>query len=387
MKASSALLKHIESEVKRKEASSKTKNLLTAGDDSSGNESLKQVEPIWLVLTTKKHVVDKKRLKPGKIPLPHSLYKSPASTICLITADPQRAFKDTIRHPLFPVDLSSRITKIIGISKLKGRYKSFESRRQLLNEHDIFLADDRVVTLLPRLLGKIFFESAKRPFPISLSPSKPKDAAGKSVKPVKSMKATESRAVVTPLEAAKEIGKALSSAQVYLSPATTTSIRVALSDFKAEQMADNIEAVVQGMQEKYITKGWRNIRAIHIKGPNTMALPIWLAKELWVEEEDIMEDEEVKEMAQLLSQKSRKRKGREGDSQANAQRKKPKILGDSDMSKEMAERREKLRQQKREAREEADGKTVAQVADTPKVGTGEKVKIKSKKPRAMAASA
>ena len=329
-------------------------------------------------------MVDKKRLKPGKITIPHSLNKSAESTICLFTPDPQRTFKDVIRHLSFPTELSSRITRVIGLSKLKARYKSFESRRQLLNEHYIFLADDRIITILPRLLGKIFFESPKRPVPIDLQPRKPKDVSGKTIK---SAKSKESKSVITPLQAAHEIEKALSCARVHLSPSTTTSVRVALSNFTAEQLADNVEAVVNGMQEKFVTKGWRNIRAIHIKGPNTMALPIWLASELWVEEEDILENEEAKQLKQLSSQKSKKRKGVGGDNVDSGRRKRPRILADSEMSKEMAERREKLRQQKREARKEADGKAVISRADTTEAVTGDKLKVRSKISEAVVASA
>ena len=329
-------------------------------------------------------MVDKKRLKPGKIPIPHSLNKSADSKICLFTPDPQRTFKDVIRHPSFPTGLSSRITRVIGLSKLKARYKSFESRRQLLSEHDIFLADDRIITILPRILGKIFFESTKRPVPIDLQPRKPKDASGQTIKMAKSK---ESKSVITPLQAAHEIERALSCARVHLSPSTTTSVRVALSNFTAEQLADNIEAVVNGMQEKFVTKGWRNIRAIHIKGPNTMALPIWLANELWVEEEDILEDEEAKQLKQLSNQKSKKRKGVGGDHVDDGRRKRPKILADAGMSKEMAERREKLRQQKREAREDADGKAIIPSVHTTKAVHGDKQKVKSQGSEALVALA
>ena len=352
--------------------------------NSSDDESAKEVEPIWLVVTTKKHVVDKKRLKPGKIPIPHSLNKSAGSTICLFTPDPQRTFKDVIRHPSFPTGLSSRITRVIGLSKLKARYKSFESRRQLLCEHDLFLADDRIVTILPRILGKVFFESTKRPVPIDLQPRKPKDASGKTIK---SAKSKESKSVLSPSQAAHEIERALSCARVHLSPSTTTSVRVGLSNFTAEQLLDNIEAVVNGMQEKFITKGWRNIRAIHIKGPNTMALPIWLANELWVEEEDILENEEAKQLKQLSSQKNKKRKGVGRENIDGGRSKRPRILAGTEMSKEMVERREKLRQQKREAREEADGKAVNPRAATTKTVAGGKPKAKSKGPKAVVASA
>jgi ribosome biogenesis protein UTP30 len=249
-----------------------------------------------LVLTTKKHIVDQKRLKPGKIPLLHSLNSSPTVTICLITADPQRAFKDTIAHPLFPPELTPRITRVLGITKLKARYKSYESRRQLLAEHDVFLADSRVITMLPNLLGKVFYKGPKRPIPVNLEPFKPKDpTTGKRrSKPIRSASTKPLRAIASPQKAAQEIQRALASAQVQLSPSPTTSVRVGLASFTPDQVAENVEAVVHGMVEKFVTKGWRNVRSVHIKGPNTLALPIWLAQELWVAESDILEEAEAK---------------------------------------------------------------------------------------------
>lgn len=76
--------------------------------------------------------------------------------MCLITKDPQRQYKDLIN----PMGLKS-LTKIVGVSKLKTKYKPFEIRRQLCNEFDLFLADERVLPLLPGMLGKVFFEKKK----------------------------------------------------------------------------------------------------------------------------------------------------------------------------------------------------------------------------------
>jgi ribosome biogenesis protein UTP30 len=49
----------------------------------------------------------------------------------------------------------------VGIEKLKGKFKPFEARRMLLRENGLFLADERVIPLLPGLLGKKFFQAKK----------------------------------------------------------------------------------------------------------------------------------------------------------------------------------------------------------------------------------
>lgn len=67
-RAAESLVKHITAEQKRKEAESSTKSLLPAPGDDSDEEVAEQDEvPIWLILTTKKHITDTKRLKPGKM--------------------------------------------------------------------------------------------------------------------------------------------------------------------------------------------------------------------------------------------------------------------------------------------------------------------------------
>lgn len=377
------MLRHIKSEAKRKEEQAATKNLLATNDDSSTEGESDQAEPIWLVITTKRHIIDKKRLKPGKIVLPHSLYKPTSSTICLITADPQRSFKDVIDHPSFPTTIATQITRTIGISKLLTRYRSFESRRQLHSEHDIFLADDRIITRLPQALGNAFYKGSKRPIPVNLMPYKQKEQPGNTST---QSKETPVSKAAPPLQFAKEIESTLSCALVHLSPSVTTSVRVGLSNFKPDEVAENIEAVVEGMVKKFIPKGWRNIRAVHIKGPNTMALPVWLAEELWQEEEDVLENEEAEKALAIANQKGTKRKGREGDDATPQKIKQAKKIEDSDLGQEMAERRAKLREAKKKAKEE-----VAQEVEAPKKSKkldvdGSKVKVKAKKTRAISAS-
>lgn len=331
---------------------------------------------IWLILTGKKFFTNQQRLKPRKIALPYSLNSFSSISICLITPEPQRLFKDTIAHPSFPTSLSQRITKVISIEKLEKKYYSFESKRQLRDSYDIFLADDRIITYLAKILGKTFYKTtAKRPIPLRLEASKPKEkknAALPSTKPHK--EPSDMKSIATPLQAAKEIERTLSTAQIHLSPSTTTAVKVGYASFTAEQVAANVEVVIAGLTENLIA--WRNIRSVHVKGPSTMALPIWLAGELWADEALILEDEQVEEAKLLKAQKGGKKRktleapaedamversaskkskvtegtGKDGESRS----KKVKELMDDDLSQEMKERREKLRQQKKEAKEKLE---------------------------------
>jgi len=129
---------------------------------------------VWLVVAVKKMFPERK-LKPFKMcvhssrlplrkpedlvsnsPLSHPVIDPRTTPICLITKDPQREYKDLLEsHDI------KFISRVVGVEKLKGKFKPFEARRMLLKENGLFLADDRVIPLLPKLLGKAFFNAKK----------------------------------------------------------------------------------------------------------------------------------------------------------------------------------------------------------------------------------
>lgn len=249
--------------------------------------------PIWLILTTKKHIVDKKRLKPSRLALPHPYLSitDPGLRICLITADPQRKYKELVEVEAgFPEDVAGVIKRVIGLEKLKSKYKSFESRRQLMGEYDIFLADDRVVTYLPKVLGKVFYKSSsKRPIPVTLEGKRISVENGEKRKKLADGGEKVKKVEPKPKDIAEEIKKAVGSALVHLAPSTSTAVKVGVATMTPEELQTNVEAVVEGLVEKFVPQKWENVRGLHIKGPETIALPIWLTEELWASEQDVLE--------------------------------------------------------------------------------------------------
>ena len=89
-------------------------------------------------------------------PIVHPLVDPRTSRICLITKDPQREYKD-----LLEAQNIKFISRVVGLEKLKGKFKPFEARRALLKENGLFLADERILPLLPKLLGSKWFEAKK----------------------------------------------------------------------------------------------------------------------------------------------------------------------------------------------------------------------------------
>ncbi|KAF7922833.1 uncharacterized protein EAE97_010997 [Botrytis byssoidea] len=351
LKASTALLKHISTSEAEKAKKGGAQNLLAENDDDDAEST-----PIWLTLTTKKHISDKTKLKPAKVTVPHSLNTSTTTTICLIVADPQRTYKDIVASAAFPAELSKRITKVVGVDKLKKKYKQYEAQRKLFAEHDIFLADDRVITLLPKLLGKSFYKSTtKRPIPVAIQAERPK-TDGKRIARAKGEDAPKS---AEPKKIAAEIEKAISSALVTLSSSTNSAIRIGYASWDAAKLAENLEVVVDTVIEKYVPKKWRGVRAIHVKGPETMALPIWLADELWVDEEDVLDESVVREIEERVSEKKnkkRKTRGMDASEIEGGEEKKQKLLESNDdkLDQEIALRKEMLKKQKEDAAKELD---------------------------------
>lgn len=348
LKASKALLKHISSTEKEASKTEKPSLIADAEDEDVDGTA------IYLMLTTKKHIVDEKRLKPAKIAIPHSLNTNSNARICLITADPQRTYKDIVASPAFPAELGARISKVVGVSKIRSKWSQYEAQRKLLAEHDIFLADDRVITALPKLLGKTFYKSTtKRPVPISLQEVPKTDG-----KRIKKAKGEASRGAATPKAIATEIEKALNGTLVHLSPSTNTSVRVGYANWDAEKLAENIEAVAAVMIEKYVPKKWHGVRALHIKGPETMALPIWLADELWTDAADVLDQEEVKKVAEANVGKKRKAKvltaGVPEVSEEIKKKQKTIESEDSKLDEEIKARKERLRKQKLEASKDGE---------------------------------
>lgn len=359
MKASKALLAHIKKASKDKAEESGKRNLLDDSDDPLET-------PIWLTLTTKRHIADKARLQPGKIVLPHPLNTDEQSTICLITADPQRAYKEIVTSDEFPAALGKRITRVIDLGKLKAKYGQYEAQRKLFSEHDIFLGDDRVINRLPKVLGKTFYKTTqKRPIPVSLQ-AKVSKVDGKRTKRVKTEGTVNAG---TPAEIAKEIEKASGAALVSLAPTTNTAIRIGYSGWKPEQIAENVDVVVKAMVDKWVPQKWRNMKSVYIKGPETTALPIWLTDELWLDDKDVIADtDETKALKGEKPNIGKKRKSLDGTEEADAapapKKKAKKEVkevkevaaegNDDKLDKQISDRKTRLRKQKATAKKAMD---------------------------------
>ena len=68
---------------------------------------------------------------------------------CVAAGEGHKAAKKRVRQ-----EKIAGVSKVIGISKLRTKYEPFEAKRTLCNSFDLFVADDRIIPSLPKLLGQ-----------------------------------------------------------------------------------------------------------------------------------------------------------------------------------------------------------------------------------------
>ncbi|PLW16382.1 hypothetical protein PCANC_04156 [Puccinia coronata f. sp. avenae] len=193
-----------------------------------------------------KRIVPRPKHKPIKITLSNPLYDPRVSPVCLIVKDPQREYKDLLEEKNIQF-----ISKVVGITKLKGKHSSYEARRLLLSNHALFLADERVISVLPGLLGAKFFKTNKLPIPVD---------------------------VTHPETLKAELEKTIGNTTLRISSGNCLTIKFAdLSRHSADQIQSNIVDVLGQLGKKIPLGGWNNIQAVHIKTGTSTSLPIWLA--------------------------------------------------------------------------------------------------------------
>ncbi|CAL9048653.1 unnamed protein product [Musa banksii] len=188
------------------------------------------------------------RVNPQLLPVPHPLFSDHSSSLCLFFDDRSpsasaSALLDRAR------ELSLSVDAAIGLSSLRSDYRPYEARRRLCDSHNLFFADRRIIPLLPRLIGKEFFRKRKAPLPLDLSrPGWP-----------------------------LQLRRCLNSAFFYPpSKGTCTVVKVGRASMTPEEVADNVNAIVEGAVE-HVPKGWGNVRSVLIKAAGSVALPVYQA--------------------------------------------------------------------------------------------------------------
>ncbi|KAK7029776.1 ribosomal protein L1p/L10e family-domain-containing protein [Favolaschia claudopus] len=237
-------------------------------------------QTIWLNVTVKK-IASAHKFKPVKIPIVHPLVDPRTSAVCLITKDPQRQYKD-----LLTANNIKFISRVVDISKLKGKFKAYEARRMLLKENGLFLADERVIPLLPRLLGVKWFEAKKQPIPVCL----------------------------TRKDLKSELERAISSTYMNQNQGTCTAIKISPTSHTPSQVLDNIKSALPAIV-KNIKGEWDNVQSILLKTNTSAGLPIWSC-DLGAERFMAVDEDEGSEMEGVIEEEEKTAKKGKGKKRA-----------------------------------------------------------------------
>ncbi len=190
--------------------------------------------------------------------IPHSLYDpatSPGNEICLFTKDPpQPADYDAssgvpLVNPiktLLQEKPVAGITKVLSIAKLRKNYHQFDERRRLLSSYSLFLTDERIMPLLPALLGAKFYEKKRQPVAVNLSQH----------------------------NIAAELTRARDSTYMFISTGASLMVRISRSSFSRQQTFENINAALSQIAAN-VPKHWAGVQSLHVKTHDSVALPIY----------------------------------------------------------------------------------------------------------------
>lgn len=213
--------------------------------------SSKQKEPaaegfIFLVVNVDK-ISAKASAKPTALAVPHPWRSAedPNLSICMITKDPAETEQARLKSV---VESLPAIKQVDSVSALGKKHKSYEARRQLCSLHDLFLADERILPLLPRTLGKSFFIKKKQPVAVDLTIPKER--------------------------LVEELKKAASATFLFHNTGPCTVIKVASAAQSVEHVLENMAAVLH-LLNKRLPGGHANIRSVLLKTSTSISLPLF----------------------------------------------------------------------------------------------------------------
>ncbi|GIQ82375.1 ribosomal protein L1/ribosomal biogenesis protein [Kipferlia bialata] len=212
------------------------------------------VQPVQLMVTLN-NVPAKRRAVPFQVVLPNVVNED---GVCLFVSDGQYdrvlAMKKEGKLP--------RVGEVVSIAMVKGTYEPYEARRQLLRSHSLFLADDRVLSVLTRLLGSTFLKAKRFPQPISVSDAK----------------------------IASSIEECCRSIFVDVGRGPTLMVRVGTTERDAESLGANVFAALKGLTK--LVGGKDNVRTASVRYHGGLNIPL-MAPNTLKKDQRLVEDMEA----------------------------------------------------------------------------------------------
>lgn len=182
--------------------------------------------PFYLQFALSKSV-ENAELKPILVPLPSPPRSLETAEVCLIVRNPQRKWKERIQREKH---LLGMIKRVIDFEHLIKKYPTVTDKRQLLNSYDLFLADKKLMHLIPSHLGRTFRRSTKMPIGIVLPDEEENDDDEKPLSPI--------------------LLEAMRLTPILMKPGTTVSVRVGDQSMTDEEISANGSHVIKAFKKK-----------------------------------------------------------------------------------------------------------------------------------------
>lgn len=231
-------------------------------------------DPFIYIVIALQFIPTKSSHKLHRIPLQHPIYDNAQyqSEYCLITADatklnpnkdapnktPQsttnipakkHALKDLSKY--FKAHPLPGLTQVMTIKEFRLLYKKAlhdnKGRRDMVNQYDMFLADNRLAATLKTVIGKEWLRRKKQPVLVELR---------------------------KPQNMVKEIKAAVGSTYVSFARGNTVMVKVARQSMSRQEIIDNILAALPAIAQK-LPRQNNAIQAIYVRTSDSIALPLY----------------------------------------------------------------------------------------------------------------
>ena len=279
-KAVDAVLKYHE-----KKMDGASDKLVLLGDD----------RPVQVQLTLLR-APGKSQPKPAQLLIPNPFYKladksgndsdgdddnTEEPEICLIVKEESKPWCQEMIEK-FP-DHMGCVKKVLTLDSLRKKHSSYEQKRELLSKYNMFLADDRILPMMSKALGKGFIKAKKLPVPVDVT-----------------------RETALPFA----IQKALSATYMTVNTGTCISIKAGHTGMDSKKLTENVLAIAKAAATK-IPHSWANIQMIGVKTADSVSLPVYNKT-----------PEALREIAKLAGVETKAPKEEAGDKQPEKTKKK-----------------------------------------------------------------
>lgn len=228
-------------------------------------DALDEDRDVFVEFQTKKYYSEKPEFKPKLIELTKPFYRENEELkTCLFLRDHFITSEEKLEE-VENADIPT-LSKILTLTQLKTIYQTFEKRRELFDEYDLFLVDDALLSSMPQVLGKTFYKNrVSHKFPVNVR--------------VASTKSPKELSLVT---LNNQVNKVLSSTAFLPPVGTSISVKIGNISFLESELLGNLHNVLEKFDEDLLVSA-------AVKTTNSPLLPLYYTDKIY-SDADVLEN-------------------------------------------------------------------------------------------------